>query len=133
MKKYHSVQDFIDDLSQEDHQIFTLVRSYIFEAAPSLTENLKWNAPNYVHNGQDRITFNIMNKNKTLRVILHKGAKEAEDKTAKPIMDDPDHLIRWNSNIRGTLEFTTLADVQKNHQKLVALFRRWLVHGGDIQ
>lgn len=126
MKKYESVEEFTSDLSLDNKIIFETLRSYILESNALLTENIKWNAPNYVFCGQDRITFNIMNKNKTIRVILHKGAKEKEDKNAKPIMDDPTNLISWNSNIRGTLEFATVQEVREQHTTLVNIFKKWL-------
>ena len=126
MKKYKSTTEFIDDLSPEQKEIFTLVRLYILEANSTLIENIKWNAPNYNYEGVDRITFNIMNKNRNIRVILHKGAKETEDKKAKPIMQDDTNLISWNSNIRGTLEFTDSKKIQEQHQSLVQIFKNWL-------
>ncbi len=125
MKKYKSTTEFINDLSPEQKEIFILVRSYILEADSTLSENIKWNAPNYNYKGVDRITFNLMNKNRSIRVILHKGAKEIEDKKAKPIMDDATHLINWNSNIRGTLEFTDIKKIQEQHQSLVTIFKNW--------
>lgn len=126
MKKYHSPEEFMNNLSAKEKEIFEELRSYIFESNATLTENLKWNAPNYVYNGQDRITFNTMNKNKSIRIILHKGAKEKENKNKKPIMDNYGSLIFWNSNIRGTLEFESIDQVKAQHQKIVAALKKWL-------
>lgn len=120
------LSDFRKNIPDQHKEIFETLRSYILESNPSLEENIKWNAPNYAYNGQDRITFNFMNKNNKVRIILHKGAIEKEDKKSKPIMDDTSGLIIWNSNIRGTLEFGSIEEVRKKHSDLLVIFKKWL-------
>ena len=126
MTKYKTVEAFLADQSSDHQSQIELLRSFILEAEPSLEENIKWNAPNYVFQGVDRITFSVLNKEHIVKVILHKGAKEKEDTKAQPIMDEGAELITWNSNIRGTLSFPTLEYIHNNHQALVRVFKKWL-------
>ena len=53
------VSAFID---QQNHPLRTLIdviRSFIVSVEPTLSENIKWNGPNFSHEGQDRITVKI--------------------------------------------------------------------------
>jgi len=102
------------------------LRKYILQVKPTLVENIKWNAPNYEYNDVDRITFSLLNKENKVKIILHKGAKEKEDRKAKPIFQDSTNLIQWNSNIRGTLTFDSLQEIEDNYKKLIIVFEQWL-------
>ncbi len=126
MKKYKSITDFLEDLSPEQKYQVQLLRKCILETEPSLVENIKWNAPNYVYNGADCITFNLMNKDQKVKILIHKGAKETEDKKAEPIFKDDLNLIQWNSNIRGTLTFNSMHEIEKNYVALQNIFRKWI-------
>lgn len=123
---YKSVSEFLVDLPPDKRKVVELLRQYIVQAEPTLIENVKWNAPNYAFEGTDRITFNLRNKEHVVQIIIHKGAIEKEDKKATPILEDPSGLIQWNSNIRGTLSFRTLQDVDKHSQELKQIIKNWL-------
>jgi uncharacterized protein YdhG (YjbR/CyaY superfamily) len=60
-------------IHNKQHQI-DMLRSIILSVEPKLQEHIKWNAPSYVLNGEDRITFNLMNKESLVKLILHMGA-----------------------------------------------------------
>lgn len=126
MKKYKTVQEFLTDLPSDKKKTVELLRHYILQANPGLTENIKWNAANYVFEGVDRITFNLLNKDQVVQIIVHKGAIEKEDKKAKPIMNDSSGLIKWNSNIRGTLSFRNIQDVENHSKELMNVIKNWL-------
>lgn len=126
MTKYKTVPEFLADLTPDQKAQVELLRQYILQAEPTLTENIKWNAPNYVFKGIDRITFNLMNKEHVVKILIHKGAVEKEDKKSKPVMNDTFGLVSWNSNIRGTLAFSSIQDVERNAQALVTIFKNWL-------
>lgn len=126
MKKYKTVQEFLTDLPPDKKKTVELLRHYILQANPRLTENIKWNAANYVFEGVDRITFNLLNKEQVVQLLVHKGALEKEDKKAKPIMNDSSGLIKWNSNIRGTLSFRNIQDVENHSKELMNVIKNWL-------
>lgn len=125
VKKYGTVAAFLEDLSDERRGQVEALRAIIHAAEPSLTEHIKWNAPSYVFNGEDRITFNTHYPDRIL-VLLHMGATRTEDKKGVPIMDDLTGLISWNSDIRGTLSFESQADVTQKREAVTTLIKRWL-------
>lgn len=88
MIKFKTVEEFSDSLDAGKLAQFKKIRSYILEADSNLKEHIKWNAPSYVLGGEDRITFNLMNKQNLVKLVLHMGATRKEDKTAQPIMND---------------------------------------------
>lgn len=126
MHTYKTVDEFLDDQNEDKRAQIHALRKIILASEPSLTENIKWNAPNYVFGGEDRITFNTVNKEGSVKLILHMGASKKEDKKSEPIMNDDSGLIIWNSNIRGTLTFTDINDINTQQNKVGAIVEKWL-------
>lgn len=126
MKKYRTVDEFLADQPQQKLEQIQAVRHIITSIEPSLQENIKWNAPNYVHSGVDRITFNLLNKEGVVKLVLHMGAAKKEDKSGKPILTDDEGLLDWASDIRGAISFADLSDIQTKEPQLKRLIKRWL-------
>lgn len=122
MKKYTQIDDILNDLAPEKRQKVELLRQIILEST-DVTEHVKWNAPSYIYNDEDRITFNLYGE---VKILIHMGATRKEDKKATPIMDDPDHIISWNSDIRGTITFSNLEDIEVKREAFVSVIQRWL-------
>ncbi len=129
MNKYKNVKEFLGDLAADKLAQVTELRKLILASVPALTENLKWNAPNYVYKNEDRITFNLLNKEGKVKLILHMGAERVEDRKAKPVMNDESGLIEWISNIRGIITFADNADVIAKRNTLKAIIKNWLAAG----
>ena len=102
------------------------LRKLILDAEPNLQEHIKWNAPSYVFGGEDRITFNLFNKEEAVKLILHMGAMRKEDKNAAPVLKDDTGLIVWSSDIRGILSFRNLEDIQTKSIQLGQIIKQWL-------
>ena len=126
MNTYETVAEFLDELDEDILDQVNELRGIIFEAEPELIENIKWNAPNYVHEGEDRITFNVMNKEGKVKLVLHMGATKKEDKKAKSILNDPNRLGESASNIRTVITFDSLPDILAKEDGLKDILRRWL-------
>lgn len=126
MHTYKTVDEFLDDQSKDKRAQILALREIILGSEPSLTENIKWNAPNYIFDGEDRVTFNVVNKEGVIKLILHMGASKKEDKKSAPIMNDDSGLISWNSNIRGTLTFTDIDDIHAQQNKVGSIVEKWL-------
>lgn len=126
MSKYKTVDEFLSDQTPDKLEQINKLRNIIIKAESALEENLKWNAPNYVYDGQDRITFNLKNKERKVQLILHMGATKKEDKKAEPILKNDEGLVRWNSNIRGIIEFENLADITAKRHLLIKVIKNWL-------
>lgn len=126
MHKYKTVAEFIDNLDDGKREQVELLRRLIRDADPNLQERIKWNAPSYVLDGEDRLTFNIINKEGMVKLILHMGATRKENKKGSPIMNDVSGRIQWSSDIRGMLSFKSIDDVMTNRDIISKLLREWL-------
>jgi uncharacterized protein YdhG (YjbR/CyaY superfamily) len=125
MKKYTLVSEFLEDLSDDKKAQVQALRDIII-VEPGLTEHIKWNAPSYVLDGEDRITFNLRNKEEAVKLILHMGVTRREDKKAKPILDDTSGLVTWSSDIRGILSFNSLDDIESKKDSITEVIKQWL-------
>ena len=126
MRKYKTVQEFIEDLDKEKRAQVEQLRQIIFASEPGLAEHIKWNAPSYMHNDEDRITFNLMNKEGVVKLVLHMGALRKENKKGAPIFSDDTGLIAWSSDIRGVISFQDIDSINSNQEQLKGLLVRWL-------
>jgi len=122
---YASVDEFLSELSDERKQQVEALRTIIKNIDPNLTEHIKWNSPSYVLEGNDRITFNMHYPDQTM-ILIHMGATRKEDKKETPILSDDLWLVKWNSDIRGTLSFKTLGEIAANEDKIITLLKNWL-------
>jgi len=126
MQKYKTLDEFLNDLSNDKRQQVDTLRNLILETEPRLEEHIKWNAPSYVLDGEDWITFNLMNKQDVVKLIFHMGATRKEDKKGASIMRDESGLIEWSSDIRGMITFTSLEEVNSRLPLLQKIIKDWL-------
>jgi hypothetical protein len=125
MQHYKTVSEFLEDLDQDKNAQVQELRTLIIDADKDLEEIIKWNAPSYVLNGDDRITFSI-NRDGLVKLIFHMGATRKENKKAEPIMSDVAGLIQWNSDIRGMIVFQNIEEVHSKKAAVADIIRRWL-------
>ncbi|HEX7484016.1 MAG TPA: DUF1801 domain-containing protein [Candidatus Saccharimonadales bacterium] len=123
MKKYENILDFLNDLDEDKRKQVDYLRQLIMETIP-VTEHIKWNAPSYVYGGEDRITFNLHGED--IKILIHMGASKKEDKKAKPVLDDKTGIVRWNSNIRGTVSFKSMNDILIMRLDFINLLKQWV-------
>jgi len=126
MQKYKTIEEFLNGLSDDKRQQVDALRDLILKSEPKLDEHIKWNAPSYVLKGEDRITFNLMNKQEVVKLVLHMGATRKEDKKGAPVMRDDNGLIEWSSDIRGMITFATIEDINSNLTSLKKIIKDWL-------
>lgn len=98
------------------------LRVAIRQAGPDLAETIKWNAPSFAQDGQDRITLGL-ERDGGVRVVLHRGAAKLADGF---VFDDRSGLAKWPSPDRGVLKLKDAAAVGSNRPALIDLFSRWL-------
>lgn len=125
MNKYQTISQFMADQPSDIRSQIELLRKIILAAEPSLEEGIKWNAPSFSYQGQDRLTFNVMNKFARVGLVLHRGAAQKEDKTAKPVIDG-NGLVDWKSNIRGLIIFDDLKDIQAKQTQVTTIIQDWI-------
>lgn len=100
------------------------LRRAILESDELIGESVKWNAPNFVFDGEDRVTFRLQPKDH-VQLILHRGAKVRDD-----VQDfrfaDPDGLVDWATPDRGVVTVADADDLQARAGAIVELVRRWV-------
>jgi hypothetical protein len=126
MNKYTTVAAFMDDLDADKRAQVEVLQDIIKKAHPTLEEHIKWNAPSYILEGEDRVTFNLQNKEGVVKLVLHMGATRTEDKKGAPVMADASGLIVWQSDIRGIMSFADLAAVTAQRKQIGDIVARWL-------
>lgn len=99
------------------------IRVAILALDARITERIKWNAPSFCRNDDDRLTFNLRHPNR-IQLILHRGAK-VKDTTDVHFSDDSG-LVTWAAPDRGIVTMTSPAEATTHHHDLLALVRRWL-------
>lgn len=74
LKMNEEVTRFLDELNHPLRDEIEQLRKNILAANDRLTENIKWNGPNFCFDGEDRITMRI-HPPKQIQLIFHRGAK----------------------------------------------------------
>lgn len=113
-------------LEQTDHPLkseMIALRKLILASDPDITEHIKWNAPSFCVNGEDRFTFKL-NSPQTVDIIFHRGAK-VKTMPAEKLIDDPDGLLKWASNDRAVATFTNMNEIQTKELALRVLIKEW--------
>lgn len=126
MERYATVDEFLDSLPDNKKSQVLKIRKYILAANPALQEHIKWNAPSYALDGEDRITFNLLNKEGLVKLVFHTGGLRKEDKKGKPIIDDQFSVMEWASDIRGFITFKGLDDATDKEKIVKELVTQWL-------
>lgn len=124
MKTYATVPDFLEDLDLEKRKQVKKLREIILDSV-RVTEHIKWNSPSYVYKGEDRITFNLHGND--IKILIHMGATRKEDKKAAPILEDTTGLVKWNSDIRGTISFKDMDDILAKKSQFESILHIWLM------
>ncbi len=124
MTKYKIVDEFLSELGSEQLTQVQTLRKYILDEVPSLTEHIKWNAPSYHIDGEDRITFNTINKQQAVKLVFHMGAIRKENKAGEPILKGTT-LVEWVSDIRGYMTFNSLDEITSNEKEIKRIISAW--------
>jgi hypothetical protein len=107
--------------------MINILRQAILAADPAIVETEKWNAPNFVYEGEDRVTLRVHPKG-GVQVIFHRGAQKRSD-LADFHFDDPTGLLMWPAPDRGVLMVTTEDEARGLSTEITQLVRRWIAMG----
>ncbi|MED3573101.1 DUF1801 domain-containing protein [Cytobacillus praedii] len=119
------VAEFMNNLIHPLKEEIEEVRKIILSTDDKITEHIKWNAPSFCYEGEDRMTFNLNGKG-FFRLVFHCGAKVKERKTNKPLIIDPSGILEWKAADRAIIKFTDKNDVKVNEEKLKEVITKWL-------
>ena len=119
-----AVTRFLDELNHPFRSEIERLRMIISGTGIGLTENIKWNGPNYSHRNDDRITMRIQPP-KQIQLILHRGAKKQEQPENK-LIQDQSGLLNWRENDRAVMTFKSMADIESRESDLVRVIKDWI-------
>jgi len=122
---HEQVIEFLNKLEHPLKKEIEEVRSVILSANNQLTEHIKWNAPSFCMNNEDRITFNLHGKG-YFQLIFHCGSKVRKYDSNESLIDDDTGLLEWVTNDRALVKFRNINDVSEKKEKLIRLVNRWL-------
>lgn len=126
---HEQVLHFLNGLEHPLKQEIEAVRTIILEADADLTEHIKWNAPSFCMNGEDRITFHLQGKG-FFRLVFHCGAKAKEKAETQRLIDDDSGLLDWVTNDRAIVKFSGMNEVEASRTKLAGVIAKWLEAAG---
>ncbi len=118
------VDAYLDDL---DHPLASDVRSLrdaILAVDDRITEHIKWKAPSFVVDGDDRVTF-ALRPGKGLELILHRGVTVRADTEGFRFEDHSD-IVRWATPDRGIVSMPDATAVREKRATVLDLVRRWI-------
>jgi hypothetical protein len=119
--KQPTVEKFLTDLEHPRADDIRRIRTGLLAGDAELGERIKWNAPSFGHDGDDRVTFRLQPGDR-FEVVFHRGVHKRDDPFT---FDDPDHLITWATNDRGTT-VVAVGMTENEETRLLTLVHRWL-------
>jgi Domain of unknown function (DU1801) len=121
----NEVTDFLDEQKHPFINEIEQLRNYILSANVTLTENIKWNGPNYCLGNEDRITMRIQPPTKQAQLIFHRGAKKQTQPKDK-LISNKSKLLVWKENDRAIVTFKSLQDIESGKTDLTKIINEWI-------
>jgi hypothetical protein len=115
---------FLDELNHPLRAEIEALRLIILNSIKGLTENIKWNGPNYCFENQDRVTMKIQPP-KQIQLIFHRGAKKIIQPKDK-LIEDKSGLLIWKENDRALATFKNLDEIKKAEENLEKIINSWI-------
>jgi len=115
---------FLDRLNLPLRKEIDRLRFCVLSADNRLSENVKWNGPNYSLGSEDRITMKIQPPAK-IQLIFHRGAKVKEQPDNKLIKDDSG-LLEWKENDRAVATFNNMEEIENSNLAITKIVRSWI-------
>ncbi len=119
------VTDFLDEQKHPFRNEIAQLRIFILSANSALTENIKWNGPNYCFDNEDRITMRIQPPTKQVQLIFHRGAKKQTQPKDKLIANKSKMLV-WKENDRAIVTFKSMQDIENGKAELTDIVTEWI-------
>ena len=120
-------KEVTDFLNAQNHPLINeieLLRNIILLADNRLSENIKWNGPNYAVGEEDRLTMKIQPP-KQVQLIFHRGAKVKEQPKSK-LLDQDFGLLQWRENDRAIASFKSKNEIEIAKENLINIISAWI-------
>lgn len=123
--KSEEVTKFLDGQEHPFRKEIEQLRNCILSANPGLTENIKWNGPNYCFDNADRITMKIQPPAKQVQLIFHRGASKHTQPKDK-LISNAGKMLVWKENDRAIITFKSLQDIENGKEELTEIVNKWI-------
>lgn len=123
--KNTDVTIFLDNLEHPFRKEIELLRNYILTANSGLTENIKWNGPNYCFEEADRITMKIQPPSKPVQLVFHRGVSKQVQPKDK-LISNSSNLLIWKENDRAIITFKSLQDIESGKNDIMTIINEWI-------
>ncbi len=123
MSGTEQVEQYLSKLEHPLKPEIEAVRRIVLAADERLTEQIKWNAPSFCVNGEDRITMNLRSKGGGLLLVFHRGAKTNRDSFE---YRDETGLLEWAAADRATVKLADMNDVEAKKERLTQAVANWI-------
>lgn len=123
--KSSEVTKFLNELNHPFRKEIEELRDFILASNKDLTENIKWNAPNYCFQDEDRITMRIQPMTTKVQLIFHRGAKKQEQPKDKLIANKSKMLV-WKENDRAIITFKNSQEIENGKAGLEEIINEWI-------
>lgn len=120
----NDVTAFLDNLGHPFRTEIEQLRVIILSANQELTENIKWNGPNYCFDNNDRITMKIQPP-KQIQLIFHRGVK-VQEQPKNRLINDQTGLLTWKENDRAIATFKNIDDIETHQKALTDIINNWI-------
>ena len=120
------VTNFLDEQNHPLRDEIEQLREIVINAKEGLTENIKWNGPNYCFNEQDRITMRI-HPPKQIQLIFHRGAKKQEQPKDR-IIQSKSKILLWKENDRAIISFKNMSEIKNGKTDLISIVNEWIIN-----
>jgi len=123
-----TVEAFLDGLVHARLDDVREVRAALL-TIDGVTERVKWNAPSFCIDGDDRITFRLQPGDR-VELVVHRGSRTRAD-AATFTFDDPSALITWSTADRGVIAFPADVPVATLLPQVLTTAHAWLTATRD--
>jgi hypothetical protein len=118
-----SVAQSLEHLEEAWRAPVIALRDAILRSDRKLREQLKWNAPSFGYDGDDRVTFRFAPRG-GVQLILHRGSKVKD--ASSFAFDDTSGLVTWAAKDRGVVAFESPESLQAATPRVVKLVQAWM-------
>lgn len=122
------VSDFLEQQNHPFRDEIELLRNIILSIDNKLTENIKWNGPNYSLENEDRITMRIQPPAAQVQLIFHRGARKQEQPKDK-LIASTSKLLSWKENDRAIITYKSMKDIEGSESELSDIIKDWINSG----
>lgn len=119
------VTELLEGLNHPFRNEIEYLRNSILSVNPNLTENIKWNGPNYCYDNEDRITMRVQPPSKQVQLIFHRGAKKQAQPKDK-LISNTSKLLAWKENDRAIITYKSMQDLENRNADLKEIISEWI-------